>query len=155
MAEDGKRELDRLFEETEKANRKNTLLEGIQGTVDRLPLPDLTQAKADFQADVQFRFPAYGFLLLSMLLGISFTGSLAELAGGHPLLGKYGTLAVLAGAGPGFVGTFIVAVKTYNREKEEDDRRLAEEEEREENARQQSLQGPVMMPQQQLEKKEE
>jgi hypothetical protein len=53
------------------------------------------------------------------------------------------------------VGTFIKAVKTYNMEKEEDDRRLAEEEEREENARQQSLQGPVMMPQQLVEKKED
>jgi hypothetical protein len=32
------------------------------------------------------RFPAYGFLLISVLMAISFVGSLTELAGGHPLV---------------------------------------------------------------------
>jgi len=78
-----------------------------------------------------------------MLLGISFTGSLTELAGGKPLLGQTATIAVIATAGPGFVASFVVAVKRYNEEKEEDNARLEEEERQDELARQRALQGPV------------
>ncbi len=143
--EGGKRELDRLFEEAEKANQRNSVMEGIKGTVDRLPLPKLggSGAAPAPDPDRPFRFPAYGFLAISMLLGISFTGSLAELAGGKPILGPVGTLAVVVGAGPGFIGSFVYAVKRYNEEKEEDNARLEEEERREEAARQKALQGPV------------
>lgn len=79
-----KRELDRLFDEMEKANTKSTMIDGIKDTVDRLPLPNLNTAKNE--PTQAFRFPAYGFLLISMLLGISFTGSLTELATGSPLV---------------------------------------------------------------------
>lgn len=143
----GKRELDRLFEEAEKANQRNNVMEGIKDTVDRLPsLSKLGGSGAAAPAsdpDRPFRFPAYGFLGISMLLGISFTGSLAELAGHKPILGPIGTLAVVVLAGPGFIATFVTAVKRYNQEKEEDNARFMEEERREEAARQKALQGPV------------
>lgn len=148
-----KRELDRLFEEAEKANQSNKFTEAIKTTVDRLPLPSLGgPSVASTEPDRPFRFPAYGFLFLSMMLGISFTGSLAELAGGKPLLGPIGTLAVVATAGPGFIASFVVAVQRYNAEKEEDNARLEEEERQEAAARQRALQGPV--PLEALKKKE-
>lgn len=52
--------------------------------MDRLPLPSIPAPGS--QPSRPFRFPAYGFLLMSALLGISFTGSLTELATGHPLV---------------------------------------------------------------------
>src|SRR6056297_1836937 len=138
-----KRELDRLFEEVEKANQSNGLKEAIKSTVSRLLLPSAGSKAVRTEPDRPFRFPAYGFLVMSMLLGISFTGSLTELAGGKPLLGQTATIAVIATAGPGFVASFVVAVKRYNEEKEEDNARLEEEERQDELARQRALQGPV------------
>lgn len=52
---------------------------------------------------------------------------------------------MIAAAGPGFIGTFIVAVKKYNEEKEEDNARLEEEERRDALAREKALQGPELM----------
>jgi len=148
-----KRELDRLFEEAEKANQSSAFGDAVKTTVDRLPLPSLGGPKATSpEPDRPFRFPAYGFLFLSMMLGISFTGSLAELAGGKPLLGLMGTTAVVAIAGPGFVASFVVAVKRYKEEEKEDNARLEEEERQEAQARRRALQGPV--PLEALKKKE-
>jgi len=127
----------------EKANQSNGLKEAIKSTVSRLPLPSAGSKAVRTEPDRPFRFPAYGFLVMSMLLGISFTGSLTELAGGKPLLGQTATIAVIATAGPGFVASFVVAVKRYNEEKEEDNARLEEEERQDELARQRALQGPV------------
>ena len=86
--EGGKRELDRLFDEMQRQNTKSGLLDSVRQTVDRLPLPDLKD-KPIIDTSKPFRFPAYGFLLLSVLLGISFTGSLTELATGSPLVSKH------------------------------------------------------------------
>lgn len=148
-----KRELDRLFEEAEKANQSSAFGDAVKTTVDRLPLPSLGVPKATSpEPGRPFRFPAYGFLFLSMMLGISFTGSLAELAGGKPLLGLIGTTAVVAIAGPGFVASFVVAVKRYKEEEKEDNARLEEEERQEAQARRRALQGPV--PLETLKKKE-
>ena len=148
-----KRELDRLFEEAEKANQNSAFKDAVKTTVDRLPLPTFGGPKAASpEPDRPFRFPAYGFLFLSMMLGISFTGSLAELAGGKPLLGMIGTTAVVATAGPGFIASFVVAVKRYKEEEKEDNARLEEEERQEAQARRRSLQGPV--PLEALKKKE-
>lgn len=59
-------------------------------------------------------------------------------------LGPTLTLAVVIAAGPGFIGTFIVAVKRFNEEKEEDDKRLAEEERRAEKEKESQGIGPAM-----------
>ena len=148
-----KRELDRLFEEAEKANQNSAFKDAVKTTVDRLPLPSFGGPKVvSPEPDRPFRFPAYGFLFLSMMLGISFTGSLAELAGGKPLLGMIGTTAVVATAGPGFIASFVVAVKRYKEEEKEDNARLEEEERQEAQARRRALQGPV--PLETLKKKE-
>ena len=148
-----KRELDRLFEEAEKANQNSAFKDAVKTTVNRLPLPTFGGPKAASpEPDRPFRFPAYGFLFLSMMLGISFTGSLAELAGGKPLLGTIGTTAVVATAGPGFIASFVVAVTRYKEEEKEDNARLEEEERQEAQARRRSLQGPV--PLEALKKKE-
>jgi len=148
-----KRELDRLFEEAEKANQNSAFKDAVKTTVDRLPLPTFGGPKAASpEPDRPFRFPAYAFLFLSMMLGISFTGSLAELAGGKPLLGTIGTTAVVATAGPGFIASFVVAVTRYKEEEKEDNARLEEEERQEAQARRRSLQGPV--PLEALKKKE-
>lgn len=149
-----KRELDRLFEEAEKANQNSAFKDAVKTTVDRLPLPTFgaPKAAASPEPDRPFRFPAYGFLFLSMMLGISFTGSLAELAGGKPLLGMIGTTAVVATAGPGFIASFVVAVQRYKEEEKEDNARLEEEERQEAQARRRALQGPV--PLENLKKKE-
>lgn len=115
--------------------------------MDRLPLPTLPTPGSEPARP--FRFPAYGFLVISALLAISFTGSLTELATGHPLFGQAATLAIIAAAGPGFIGTFVLAVQRYREEGEEDNRRLEEEERRaaqaEEKEKVVPLQGPVMM----------
>lgn len=81
------RELDRLFDEMQRQNTKSGLVDSVKQTVDRLPLPDLKD-KPLIDTSKPFRFPAYGFLLISVLLGISFTGSLTELATGSPLVSK-------------------------------------------------------------------
>ena len=80
-----RRELDRLFDEMQRQNTKSGLVDGVKQTIDRLPLPDLSE-KPLIDTSKPFRFPAYGFLLISVLLGISFTGSLTELATGSPLV---------------------------------------------------------------------
>lgn len=61
--------------------------------------------------------------------------------------GKTATLAIVAASGPGFIGTFVVAVQRYVEDGEEDDRRLMEEERRaaQEEAERPAIQGPVLM----------
>lgn len=63
----------------------------------------------------------------------------------NPQFGQAATLAIVAAAGPGFIGSFVIAVKRYNEEREEDNARLEEEERRQEAEREQAVQGPVMI----------
>ena len=75
-----RKSLDTLFEQMERQNASPLVdMDKLKSTVSKVQLPTVDFSKP-------FRFPAYGFLVLSILLGISFTGSLTELAGGHPLV---------------------------------------------------------------------
>ena len=49
--------------------------------------------------------------------------------------GQLATMGIVATAGPGFVGTFVLAVQRYQEEGEEDNRKLEEEEKRQEKTR--------------------
>jgi hypothetical protein len=77
-----KRDLDALFKEMERQNQPDAFqsIKSVVGNqVPSLPKVDMSKP---------FRFPAYGFLFVSIMLAISFVGSLTELAGGSPLVSR-------------------------------------------------------------------
>lgn len=85
-------DLETLRRELELANTRRPL-EGVKEAVSKVPLPSMT-----IDTSKPFRFPAYGFLGIAVLLGISFTGSCVELAGGKPLVSQW--LSSGQGEGP-------------------------------------------------------
>lgn len=73
-------DLRELRRQMEQANTQTPrLVEEVKSTVSKISMPKVDTSEP-------FRFPAYGFLGLAVLLGISFTGSCVELAGGKPLV---------------------------------------------------------------------